>query len=188
MHGIGECGTNIWKTTGHGPAEYIALHPNFPFIMVSPQCPVGHKWSDDAILGVLDDVIDKYAADTNRAYLSGLSQGGFGFWSLATTYPDRFAAAAPISGGGDVLGLIICRFNKPRDEALKALPIWAFHGGKDPVMAEAESERMVAALKAFGCKDIKLTVYPDAKHDVWTQTYDRSELYEWFLKHEKSSR
>ncbi len=40
-----------------------------------------------------------------------------------------------------------------------------------------------SALKNFGCKEVKLTIYPDAGRDAWTQTYDDPELYTWFLKH-----
>jgi dipeptidyl aminopeptidase/acylaminoacyl peptidase len=55
--------------------------------------------------------------------------------------------------------------------ALKTLGIWAFHGGKDPVVPLEESQRMVGALKKIGVPDVKLTVYPEAGHDSWTQTY-----------------
>ena len=49
----------------------------------------------------------------------------------------------------------------------------------------AESERMVEAMKKAGCQEVKLTVYPEAKHDSWTATYNNLELYDWFLKHER---
>ena len=47
----------------------------------------------------------------------------------------------------------------------------------------AESERMVNYLKAHGVADVKLTVYPEALHDSWTQTYANPELFRWFLQH-----
>jgi predicted peptidase len=31
-------------------------------------------------------------------------------------------------------------------------------------------------------KEVKLTIYPDANHDSWTETYKNPELYEWLLK------
>ena len=49
----------------------------------------------------------------------------------------------------------------------------------------SESEKMVAALKKFGHPNPKLTVYPEARHDSWTKTYDNPELYQWFLKHRR---
>ncbi len=184
LHGIGESGTDLWKTATYGPVRYIEKHPDFPFIVVSPQCPIGSKWSDQAVLKVLEDVISKYAVDTNRIYLTGLSQGGFGVWSLATTYPQYFAAVAPISGGGDVMGFITVKWSKDRVAPLQHLPLWAFHGAKDTVVSVSEDIRMVDALKKFGDRDVKLTIYPDGQHNVWNETYDNPELYHWFLSHQ----
>jgi alpha-beta hydrolase superfamily lysophospholipase len=44
---------------------------------------------------------------------------------------------------------------------------------------------MVAELKKAGVTDVQLTVYPEAKHDSWTETYSNAELYAWFLKHSR---
>jgi len=63
--------------------------------------------------------------------------------------------------------------------------VWAFHGGKDPVVPLGESQRMVDALKKAGAQDVKLTVYPEAGHDSWTETYNNPELYQWLLKHDR---
>jgi predicted peptidase len=184
LHGAGERGTDVWKTAVHGPTKYIEKHPEFPFILVSPICPSGSKWSDDLLLGILDAITAKYAVDTNRIYVTGLSMGGFGTWSLATTYPERFAAVAPICGGDAFIGAGLSMMDGRKAAALKKLPVWAFHGGKDPVVPWAESDRMVQLLKKFGNEDATLTIYPEAGHDSWTVTYDNPELYQWFLQHE----
>ena len=39
--------------------------------------------------------------DADRIYVAGLSMGGFGTWALAAVEPKRFAAIAPVCGGGD---------------------------------------------------------------------------------------
>lgn len=183
LHGSGEREGNIWRANFHGPTKYIEKHPDFPFILVSPQCPPGSKWSDDALMGLLDEVIAKNRVDTNRVFLTGLSMGGYGTWSLATTYPERFAAVAPICGGEGKIGIVLSMMDKTKAAALKKLPIWAFHGAKDNVVDVTESERMVAAMKKIGDRNVKLTVYPEATHNSWTQTYDKPELYEWLLGH-----
>jgi predicted peptidase len=186
LHGLGERGSNIWQTTVHGPVQYIAKHPDFPFVLVAPQCP-GEEWSAEVVLGVLDQVEARYAVDTNRVYLTGLSMGGYGVWDLATSHAERFAAVAPISGGGEMLGVIVSGKLPDKTQSLKDLPFWVFHGRKDEVVPLSESERMVAAVKQFGCNEVKLTVYPEAKHNAWTQTYENPELYQWFLKHKRGS-
>jgi alpha-beta hydrolase superfamily lysophospholipase len=48
-----------------------------------------------------------------------------------------------------------------------------------------ESQRMVDAVKKAGATDVKLTIYPEANHDSWTETYNNPELYKWFLAHER---
>ena len=129
-------------------------------------------------------MVAKHNVDPKRIYLTGLSMGGFGTWSLGLSNPDRFAAIAPICGGGDIIRILLT--DPKKQNALKTLPVWAFHGGKDPVVPLAESERMVNALKNIG-NDAKLTVYPEAGHDSWTETYNNNELYDWFLAHERSA-
>ncbi len=183
LHGAGERGTNTWKVAVHGPPKYVAQHPEFPFIVVSPQCPERQVWSRDVLLGLLDDVVAQYAVDAHRVYLTGLSMGGFGTWDLGLAHPERFAAIVPICGGGQVISVLLASHDKAA--ALKTLGIWAFHGGKDPVVPLEESQRMVDAVKKAGVEDVHLTVYPDAGHNSWTETYNNPKLYDWLLKHER---
>lgn len=181
LHGAGERGSNIWKVAVHGPPKIVRAQPNFPFIVVSPQCPPGQYWDNEAMLSLLDEICQKYSVDRHRIYLTGLSMGGFGTWSLASEHPEKFAAIAPICGGGDVIPILLA--GNTKKAALKSLGVWAFHGAKDPVVKLAESEKMVDAFKKIGCADITLTVYPEAGHDSWTEAYNDPALYEWFLKH-----
>src|SRR5208282_2717785 len=76
LHGAGERGTDVWKVATHGPPKNVATHADFPFIVVSPQCPENQTWSREVLLGLLDDVAATCAVDTNRVYLTGLSMGG----------------------------------------------------------------------------------------------------------------
>ncbi|MGD0260166.1 MAG: prolyl oligopeptidase family serine peptidase [Verrucomicrobiota bacterium] len=183
LHGAGERGTNVWKVATHGPPKNVTAQPAFPFIVVSPQCPEHQVWSKDVLLALLDEITAKYAVDTNRIYLTGLSLGGYGTWDLGLAYPEKFAAIVPICGGGQLISVMAS--SRDKGPALKTLGVWAFHGGKDPVVPLEESQRMVDALKKAGVPDVKLTVYPDAQHDSWTETYKNPELYEWLLKHER---
>jgi len=177
LHGAGERGDNLELVKKHGPPKIVEHKPDFPFIVLSPQCPAGQWWSPETLLPLLDDVIAHYRVDTDRIYLTGLSMGGFGTWDLAVAAPDRFAAIAPICGRGNP-------FLAPR---IKDIPVWVFHGAKDQVVPIKESEDMINALKKLGA-DVKFTVYPNANHDAWTETYNNPKLYEWFLQHKLSDR
>ena len=183
LHGAGERGTDVWKVATHGPSKNVKTHPDFPFIVVSPQCPEQQIWSKDVLLALLDEISAKHAVDTRRIYLTGLSMGGYGTWDLGLTYPEKFAAIVPICGGGQMISVLLS--GRDKGAALKSLGIWAFHGGKDPVVPLNESQRMVDALKKVGVPDVKLTIYPEAGHDSWTEAYNNPELYDWLLKHER---
>lgn len=183
LHGAGERGTNVWLVATHGPPKIVRTQRDFPFIVVSPQCPSGTTWSNDALIALLDDIAGQYPVDSSRVYLTGLSMGGYGTWSLALEQPQRFAAVVPICGGGDPIRTLLA--DAKRSAALKSMGIWAFHGGKDTVVPLSESERMVNALKRLGCQDVQLTVYPEAGHDSWSETYANPKLYEWLLAHRR---
>ncbi len=180
LHGAGESGSDVSKVKAQGIPKLIANGKSFPFIVVSPQSP-GMGWNADTLNALLDDVMSKYKVDKNRVYLTGLSMGGGGTWTLAAAHPERFAAIAPICGA--------IRSNdagKSLAKKMKDLPIWVFHGAKAPTVPIARSEEMVKALKDLGA-DVKFTVYPEARHDSWTETYDNPELYTWFLAHKRGS-
>jgi len=121
---------------------------------------------------LLDDIVERYRIDEERVYVTGLSMGGFGTWALAGASPERFAAIAPICGGG--------RRSDARRIAQAKLPTWVFHGAKDRVVPFEESQHMVDILEKLG-GDVKFTVYPKAQHDSWTETYNNPELYTWLL-------
>ena len=183
LHGAGERGTNVWKAATHGPPKNVTSNPDFPFIVVSPQCPEGEIWSNDALLALLDEITRKHGVDTNRIYLTGLSMGGYGTWRLGLTHPEKFAAIVPICGGGELITVLVA--NGEKAKALKTMGVWAFHGGKDPVVPVEESQRMVDLVKKAGVRDVKFKIYPEAGHDSCTETYKDPELYEWLLKHER---
>jgi predicted peptidase len=176
LHGAGESGDDLSKVKVHGIPKIVETKKDFPFIAVSPQSPRG-GWNPDTLNAMLDDVLSNYKVDKDRVYLTGLSMGGFGTWSLATSHPERFAAIAPVCGGG----------NPGRASRLKGLPIWAFHGAKDNVVPLSASQNMINALKAAG-ENPKFTVYPEANHDSWTETYNNPDLYKWFLEHSLADR
>ncbi|HEY4309202.1 MAG TPA: prolyl oligopeptidase family serine peptidase [Pirellulales bacterium] len=178
LHGAGERGADLDLVKKHGPPKLIDAGKDFPFIVASPQCTKDSWWSWQLreLSALVDDLSSRYKVDQDRIYLTGLSMGGFGTWALAAYQPDRFAAIVPICGGGEMLSA----------RRLTKMPIWAFHGAKDPVVPLRRSEELVEALqKAKG--NVKLTVYPDALHDSWTATYENPELYEWLLAQKREA-
>lgn len=178
LHGAGERGDDLDLVKIHGIPKIVEQQKDFPFVAISPQCPIDKWWVDpwliEALNGLLDKITSKYRVDESRIYLTGLSMGGFGTWYLSMAYPEKFAAIAPICGGG--MPWMAFR--------IKEIPVWAFHGAKDETVPIQRSEEVVEALRKIG-GNVKFTIYPEAGHDSWTETYDNPELYKWFLEHRK---
>ena len=173
LHGSGERGDDLAKVKVHGPPKQLDGRDDFPFVVVSPQCPEDQRWQADALAALLDDVTKRLRIDPDRVYVTGLSMGGRGTWDLAMSYPERFAAIAPVCGGA--LPDRACR--------LRDVPVRAFHGAKDPVVPLAESETVVDAVRK--CGGTAVVVYPDAGHDSWTATYAEPSLWDWLLSHRR---
>lgn len=193
LHGSGERGDDVWAVANHGPPKLLrgknlsarervsAKLLAEKFIVVSPQCPKNKAWDSAALLALLDEIESTHHVDPRRVYLTGLSMGGYGAWALGLAHPDRFAALVPICGGGEFFTPYMSSLLK-RDD-LRRLPVWAFHGAKDPTVPVAESERMIAMLQHMEAGNPQLTVYPEAQHDSWTEAYATPELYTWLLQH-----
>jgi pimeloyl-ACP methyl ester carboxylesterase len=177
LHGASESGDDLERVKVHGPPRLIAEGRTFPFLVLSPQCPRPNGWLPEQLLDLLEAICATYRVDTDRIYLTGFSMGGHGTWNTAITYPDRFAAIAPICGTPDNnLGL----------SRIRHVPVWAFQGARDPACSPTVHQATVDALQAAG-GNVRYTLYPDADHDSWTRTYDDPQFYEWLLSHQRSS-
>ncbi|MDQ7817225.1 MAG: dienelactone hydrolase family protein [Melioribacteraceae bacterium] len=177
LHGAGERGNDLNLVKKHGPSKLIEEGKDFPFVVASPQCPTDKRWNTKALIALIDEIISNYKIDEDRIYVTGLSMGGNGTWRLATEIANRLAAIIPICGWGDPFD--ICSIGN--------LPVWTFHGAKDFIVPVTSSQVLVDRLKY--CKgNAKITIYPEAGHDSWTETYNNPEIYEWLLSHSKSQR
>jgi predicted peptidase len=171
LHGAGERGDDLEKVKVHGPPKLVEQRSDCPAIVVSPQCPNERIWSPTQLSLLLDKCMETLKVDADRVYVTGLSMGGFGTWALCAKEPERFAAAIPICGGGDVT----------KASRLVDLPIRVFHGAKDRVVTPDYSQKMVDAIRAAGGTKVELTVYPEANHDAWTETYANDDVAKWLL-------
>lgn len=174
LHGSGETGDMLDFVKKNGPPKMIDHGYKFPFIVVSPQCPDEQTWSVEVLDMLLNEMARLYEVDIDRIYVTGLSMGGTATWDLAIAYPQRFAAIVPICG----------RVVPDGAARIKDIPVWVFHGAKDDIIPAEISENMVDALRSFG-SPVKFTLYPEAGHDSWTETYNNPELWEWLEEQHK---
>jgi predicted peptidase len=172
LHGAGERGTDLETVKKHGPPKLIAAGQKFEAIVASLQCLPQQIWNPHGVKAVTDELIKTLRVDAGRVYLTGLSMGGFATWETAIEYPDTYAAIVPICGGAGVRFVMA--------ERIKHLPVWIFHGARDPVVEPSYSKKMFDVLTKVG-GNVKLTMYPDAMHDSWTAAYNDPELWKWMF-------
>ena len=163
LHGSGEGGHDLDLVKTHGVPKVVESMDDFPFVVVSPQCPADSFWvgysahHTNELVGLkalLDSVLTTYAVDPSRVYLTGLSLGGVATWALAARHPEMFAAIAPVCGSGHPL----MRYS------LQDTPAWVFHGAKDAVVPPERAEEMVEALRDVGASP-RFTLYKHLEHD-----------------------
>jgi predicted esterase len=192
LHGRGERGSEGMWQTQIGLPQQLRDHPErWPFIVVMPQCPYRHFWTDPDMLrmamGALDQETREFHAGADRTYLAGLSLGGYGAWELAKDHPHRWAAIA-IASSGIFWSYAPERWREqstlPAEyaRAVGHTPIWLFHGMEDTTVVPRQSEIMYEAIKAEN-GHIRFWEYQGLHHDCWTRAFNEPELPRWLLSH-----
>jgi len=178
LHGAAARGDNPNAVLKYDLPRLLEDGVDYPFIVVSPLCPVNTWWSDHlaALDILLKEVSDRYSVDQKRISVTGVGMGGYGVWHLGVTYTERFAALAPVSSGAAWF------YGFPeRARAIFDTPVWAFHGEMDPIIPLREVTVLVDELKAAG-GDVKLSVFPEGGHEIWPQVYQNPDLIYWLLE------
>jgi predicted peptidase len=155
------------------PPDDDEIRRDFPFVVLTPQCPDEYDaWPSDIVVDLVDEMVKEYNVDARRVYVTGFSLGGRGTWSVAVDHPDVFAAIVPVAGS----------YGHPeRIVRIKGVPVWAFHGDRDTTVSFGQTRDMIRDLKAGG-GNVRFTIYEGAGHGIKGRAYRTKELYEWLLK------
>jgi predicted peptidase len=229
LHGSGEAGTD--NELSLSPQHRLAFtwsdsanQAKWPCYVLVPQCPLDDQWEVNhsadggfrisgnpirkplaAVVDLLDSLVRAFPIDSARIYVTGLSMGGFGSFELIERYPGRFAAAVPMSGGGDSTLV----------RAIMDVPIWDFHGDTDTTVPPSGSRQMMEAFERTGravfytyCHNGVCEADPTAKadeavasgatliyteakgiqHGTWAPWYDMPQLHEWLFSQSLNKR
>lgn len=184
----------------YGPPLLIDRGTDFPFIVISPQCPF-EGWdnvtTDNYASSVyrpgefVDEILERvkklYRVDIDRVYLTGLSMGGAATWSYIIEYPEKIAAAIPISSWIDnpTQGCNIASNN---------VGVWAFQGSKDNAASLVNFIKGVNDCNPAPNDTVRATIYEGLAHTGWDQTYNNTgpgiapdNIYNWLMRHSKSN-
>lgn len=197
LHGSGERGSDNEAQLKWGVMNF-ATDENmmkYPALVIAPQCPAGMAWSNverergntgmklkdtpsrpmELLRMLIDTLKTKLPVDPKRIYITGLSMGGFGTYDAIERYPDLFAAAVPVCGGGDT----------SRAASIAKIPIWIFHGAEDPAVSPIYSLDMMQALTKAGAHPA-FTQYPESGHFSWLGAYSDPLMMAWLFRQQKN--
>lgn len=196
LHGSGERGSDNeaqlkWGVMNFATDENMMRHPA---LVIAPQCPEKISWSNfsreknsldirllptparpmELLIGLIHQLIKTLPVDSNRIYITGLSMGGFGTFDAIERYPNLFAAAVPVCGGGD----------PSKAASIAHIPIWMYHGAEDPAVNPGYSVNMLQALIKAGAHP-GYTQYPESGHFSWLGAYSDPLMMEWLFRQHK---
>jgi len=196
LHGSGERGNDNeaqlkWGVMNFATDENMRLYPAF---VIAPQCPEKQSWSNfsrsknslemqlqpsasqpmELVIELVHKMMKTLPIDTNRIYITGLSMGGFGTYDAIERYPNLFAAAVPVCGGGDV----------SKAASIAHLPIWIFLGAEDAAVNTGYSLMMLEALTKAGAHP-GFTQYPEVGHFSWLGAYSDPLMIQWLFRQHK---
>jgi len=191
LHGAGERGDDSASQLRHGGTLFSnpGNRAKNPAFVIFPQCPNGKRWVEvewgdanphqqpkepsdpmESVIELVPSLIESLPVDPSRVYVMGISMGGFGTWDLAARHPEWFAAAVPICGGAD----------NSTAPLLAKMPVWTFHGDKDPTIHVERTRSMVEALKKAGGSP-KYTEFPGIPHNSWDSAFADPGLLPWLF-------
>ena len=176
LHGAGERGNGkdeLARVEINGVSKYVGTGAwDLPAFVAAPQCPNEYVWPDltTELGALLDEIQKEYPIDVDRVTVTGLSMGGYGTFSMGIAFPGRFAALAPICGGG--ISWMAGNIGKT--------PTWIFHGDADGVVPVANSLMMYDTIRNFG-GNVELTLLHGVDHGSWDFAYERTRLIDWLL-------
>ena len=173
LHGRSLCGNNIERVRRYGPLNALDMGMHIDALVLAPQ-NAGGAWKPAKIWRIVEWLEQRYAIDTNRIYVLGMSLGGYGTIDFTAAYPDKIAAAMALCGGGTSRNL--CHLN--------SVPLWILHGTADRAVGIGQSQRVVDAMK--NCGDTNRLIWTRLQgmsHGQLVYAFYMHETYDWLFSH-----
>ena len=172
LHGRSLCGNNLERVRRYGPINALEMGMHIDALVLAPQS--GGAWKPAKIWSIVEWLEQRYAIDTNRIYVLGMSLGGYGTVDLTAAYPTKIAAAMALCGGGTSRDL--CPLND--------VPLWILHGTADRAVGIGQSQRVVDAMN--NCGDTNRLIWTrlnGMNHGQLVYAFYMHETYDWLFSH-----
>jgi predicted alpha/beta hydrolase family esterase len=174
LHGGGSIDSDINRIRTMGLPRLTENGLSLPAILLAPQLQNQKNWLPKYVDEYIREAVSSLSVDENKIYITGISLGAVGVWQYCAEYPDKVTAAIPVSGWGNPNE--VCK--------IKNIPVWAFHGNQDRVVAFAGSKNMIDELKKCD-GDARLTIIEDGGHEIWEQAYLYPRFTNWLFSQSK---
>jgi poly(3-hydroxybutyrate) depolymerase len=182
--------------------RHVAEAERYGVIWVEPHGRGNMDWreaGEEDVRRCLAWTQDRFRVDPDRLYLTGMSMGGAGTWTIAAHNPGLFAAIAPVFGGWDdrisneggwndpEAILPVERYHQENQsrftgvESLNAMPILVTHGDADRSVPVEHSRYVVTMLQRWGY-DITYDEIPGRGHE---ELNARDRVVPWLLSHRR---
>jgi dienelactone hydrolase len=155
------------------------------YLLACPTYPSG-AWftrsAEELVLASIQHVRRRYHIDSDRIFLTGMSNGGIGAWLIGMHHAPLFAGVAPMASGLDSVLM-------PFLANLRNTPVYIIHGAKDQVMPVALSRSLDQELTKLGYAH----VYREHQHEhpmAGGHYFPREELpglVAWFTSRHRES-
>ncbi|MBP3697453.1 MAG: hypothetical protein J6J45_07905 [Clostridia bacterium] len=136
--------------------------------------------SVDVIKQLADSLCEKYNADKNRIYFTGVSGGGRIAWISAYKYPEYYACIVPAMGSLTI-------GEEPDYERLKNVPIWIAQAEDDKIASPLLNDEAYDALKKIG-GNVKYTRYEKGGHGISPKFFKNENWDEWMFSQSLENR
>jgi predicted peptidase len=197
FHGSGESGTNNLSQINGNIDNLLAAAKSRGAYLYAPQTSIG--WENPTLLTDAMTMIDRAIADRSvdpqRIYVTGLSLGGGAVWNFLNLFPDRVAAAVPISAVYPSATFVPSNIVNE--------PIWAFTGRGDTNVPVIVTRTVINSLLTTAGLPLPTYTtnnfapnqtldfppldlhYGDFRggHDIWTTVYNTPAMYDWMFSH-----
>jgi pimeloyl-ACP methyl ester carboxylesterase len=189
LNGYGENGNDGLAPLKNGLS--LAIWENqrsFPFVVVWPQCEKGESWFENGpsaarAIQMIHQVATEFHTDPDRVYLTGVSDGGTGAWTLAAHYPELFAAIIPVSATpffADVARV-----------ATANVPVWTYSVVDDERVIQASRDAHHSLIRRGSSPHLtELRVNGTSLksgHDAWSFAYRDEGLYQWLSRQKRTA-
>ncbi|HJV27164.1 MAG TPA: PHB depolymerase family esterase [Aromatoleum sp.] len=145
------------------PAQSAGANPSKCWNWFKPSDQQAGRGEPSLIAGMTREIAASYKVDAGRIYVAGLSAGGAMAMTMATTYPDLYAAAGVHSGlphgaAHDLPSALAAmqqgskRTAAPASAASRPVPIIVFHGDRDTTVHPRNGEQVIGQCVASAAR------------------------------------